>query len=63
MAQTSVARLSAVVLRWDMGRVPAYHLLGDCASGEYFWDCLNDAMAEHDGRPVGLSALEIIAAG
>jgi sarcosine oxidase subunit gamma len=57
VAQTSIARLNGVVVRDDRGGVPFYHLLADCAAAEYLWDCLLDAMAEFDGRPVGLTAL------
>jgi sarcosine oxidase subunit gamma len=42
IAQTSLARMSAIVIRDG----EAFHLLGDSASAEYFWDCLVDAMAE-----------------
>lgn len=72
VAQTSLARLNTIivrqdmgVLRQDMGAVPAYHLLGDSASAEYFWDCLIDAMAEFTGDgagPVGLAALDRLTA-
>ena len=58
IAQTSIARISAIAIRDDRGGQPAYHLLCDSASANYFWDCLLDAMAEFDGRPVGLAALE-----
>ena len=57
VAQTSIARLNGVILRDDRGGVPLYHLLADCASAEYLWDCLLDAMAEFDGAPVGLTAV------
>ncbi len=57
IAQTSVARLSAIVIRDDRGDTLAYHLLADSASATYLWDCLIDAMAEFGGRPVGLAAL------
>jgi sarcosine oxidase subunit gamma len=56
IAQTSLARMNAVVIRDDRGGALAYHLLGDSASAAYLWDCLTDAMAEFDGRPVGLAA-------
>ena len=65
VAQTSMARLNTVIVRQDVGAVPAYHLLGDSASAEYFWDCLIDAMAEFTGDgagPVGLAALDRLAA-
>lgn len=61
VAQTSVARLNGVIVRDDRGEVPFYHLLADCAAAEYLWDCLLDAMAEFDGRPVGLDALRGLA--
>jgi sarcosine oxidase subunit gamma len=57
IAQTSVARLNAIVIRSDRGEVLAYHLLTDSASACYMWASVLDAMAEFDGRPVGLEAL------
>jgi len=61
IAQTSIARSNAIVIRADQGDIPAYHLLGDSASAGYMWDCLLDAMAEWHGRPVGLNALLALA--
>ncbi len=63
VAQTSIARLNGVIVRDDRGGVPLFHLLADCAAAEYLWDCLLDAMAEFDGRPVGLTALRGLGAG
>jgi sarcosine oxidase subunit gamma len=63
IAQTSVARISAIVVRDDRGGTLAYHLLCDSASAEYLWDCLLDAMAEFDGRPVGLTAVKALGGG
>jgi sarcosine oxidase subunit gamma len=57
IAQTSIARMNAIVIRDDRGGHLAYHLLGDSASAEYLWDCVLDAMAEFDGAPGGLSAV------
>jgi sarcosine oxidase subunit gamma len=61
IAQTSFARMNAVVIRDDRGGALAYHLLGDSASAAYLWDCLIDAMAEFDGKPVGLAAARALA--
>ncbi|MDZ4734846.1 MAG: hypothetical protein SGJ07_00720 [Rhodospirillaceae bacterium] len=61
IAQTSAAKMGAVIVRDDLGGVPAYHLLADMASSEYLWGCLLDAMAEFDGAPVGLAALRRLA--
>lgn len=60
IAQTSLARLSAIIARVDIGAVTAFHVLADSASAEYLWDCLLDAMDEFGGRPVGLVALRAL---
>lgn len=57
IAQTSVARLSAVVARNDLNNTLAYYLFADSASAEYWWDCFTDAIQEFGGTPVGLAAL------
>lgn len=62
VAQTSVARMNAIVIRSDLGNAPAFHLLADSASAEYLWDCILDAMEEFDGAPTGLAALRRLAA-
>ena len=63
VAQTSVARLNAIVLRDDLGPTPGYHLLTDFASARYMFSCLIDAMAEFDGAPVGTAALRRLRQG
>ena len=63
IAQTSVAKMSAIIIRADLGSVSAFHLLADSASAEYLWTCVLDAMAEFDGAPVGWSALRQLAGG
>lgn len=57
IAQTSVARLSAIVIRHDLGATLNYFMLPDSASAAYLWACLLDAMTEFDATPVGLTAL------
>ncbi|HLO77247.1 MAG TPA: hypothetical protein VK196_12405 [Magnetospirillum sp.] len=49
VAQTSVARLNAIVIRQG----DDFHLLADSASAEYLWDCVVDAMAEFGGSIAG----------
>ncbi|MFQ5935985.1 MAG: sarcosine oxidase subunit gamma family protein [Acidiferrobacterales bacterium] len=61
VAQTSVARMSAIVIRHDLNDVPAFDLLFDSASADYLWACLRDAMREFDGGPIGLAALQALA--
>jgi sarcosine oxidase subunit gamma len=55
--------MSGIVIRADLGQVPAFHLLADIASAEYLWGAVLDAMAEFDGGPVGLDALRKLAEG
>lgn len=60
IAQTSVARLSAVAARDDINGTLAFQLFADSASAEYWWDCILDAMQEFGGRPVGTEALRAL---
>ena len=46
IAQTNVARLNVIVIRGDIGQVPAFDLITDLASAVYLWGALLDA----DGR-------------
>ena len=46
IAQTSVAKISAIVTRADIRDTPAFHILADSASALYFFDCLIDAAQE-----------------
>ncbi len=62
IAQTSVARITGVIIRDDIGGQLSYHLLCDSASAAYLWDCLIDAMAEFEGRPVGLAVVRTLRA-
>ena len=61
IAQTSLARMSAIIIRNDLGGTLAYYILGDSASAAFLWSCLLDAMAEFGGRPVGLAAVRTLA--
>jgi sarcosine oxidase, subunit gamma len=61
IAQTSVAKLSGIVIRMPAMPVPSFHLLADSASGEYLWDCVVDAMDEFEGAAVGWAALKRLA--
>lgn len=54
IAQTSVARLNAVVCRVPASDTTAFHILADSASALWFWDALLDAAEEFGGGPLGL---------
>jgi sarcosine oxidase subunit gamma len=58
IAQTSVAKTNAVVIRHDLGSTPVFYILSDISGVEFLWDCLLDAMTEYNGYPVGVSALQ-----
>lgn len=62
IAQTSIAKMSGIIIRADLGGTLAYHLLADIASADYLWTCLEDAIAEYDGSIVGLAALRALQA-
>ena len=52
VAQTSVARTSAVIVRHDINGTLCYYLLGDSSTILYMWNCLTDAMCEFDGQVI-----------
>jgi sarcosine oxidase subunit gamma len=58
IAQTSIAKMSAIIVRSDIGPTPAYHVLADSAAALYFCSCLTDAAAEFGGEIVGLKAVQ-----
>jgi sarcosine oxidase subunit gamma len=57
IAQTSIAKMSAILTRADIGGTPAYHVLADSAAALYFCSCLTDAAGEFGGEIVGVGAL------
>jgi sarcosine oxidase subunit gamma len=57
IAQTSVAKMSAIITRADVGATLAFHVLADSAAALYFCSCLTDAAHEFGGEIVGLKAL------
>jgi sarcosine oxidase, subunit gamma len=62
VAQTSLARVNAIILRNDLATTSCLFILSDVSSAEYLWDALLDAMAEFEGCPVGIAALRALLA-
>jgi len=60
IAQTSVARINAIVIRHDLGATLGFYLLADSASADYLWSCVGDAIREYDGALVGLGVLRYL---
>lgn len=63
IAQTSVAKISAIVTRADIGNTPAFHILADSASALYFFDCLIDAAQEFGSALACRSVLRDLESG
>ena len=55
-AQTALAKVAALVVRQDVGGVPAYEVYVARDFGEYVWDAVLDAGAEFDIAPCGGAA-------
>lgn len=60
IAQTSLARMNAIIMRADRRGTLAFDLVFDLASAVYLWGALLDAMQEFGGRPVGLEAIKAL---
>ena len=57
VAQTSLARSNAIIIRRDLQEVPGYFILVDSSLTEYLWGCLLDAMQEFEGGVVGYEVI------
>jgi sarcosine oxidase subunit gamma len=57
VAQTSIARVTAIIIRHEFEGPLAFHILADSASAEYLWDCFTDAMNEFGGVVCGAEAV------
>ncbi len=57
IAQTSVARLNAIVLRADVEDLLTYHVLADSAAAVYLLACLKDAAEEFGGSVMDANVL------
>jgi len=57
VAQTSVAKTSAIIVRHDVEDALCYYLLGDSSTVLYMRNCLIDAVKEYDGQMLDLQTL------
>lgn len=57
IVQTSIARVSGIIIHHSINGIPVFSILSDSSSAEYLWHALLDAMQEYTGKPAGLSAL------
>lgn len=58
--QGEVAKISALVVRADMGRELAYEVYCGREFGEYLWDTLTDAGQEFSAVPFGVAAQRLL---
>lgn len=63
VAQTSLARVNAIIIRHQLGTTPCFYILSDVSSAEFLWTSLLDAALEFNGGPVGMAALRALAMG
>jgi len=49
VAQTIVARTTAILVRDDSPKEPRFHVIVDWTTAQYLWDALVDATREYDG--------------
>lgn len=63
VAQTSIARVDAIVMREDIADTSNFFMLASTSTAEYLWECLVDAMEEYDGQAVGIAALRALEKG
>ncbi len=61
--QASLAQVHALVLRQDLGTLPAFRLLVGRESAEHVWDAVVHAGRDLDLAPAGLEALALLGAG
>lgn len=57
IAQTSVARVNAIIIHHVIGSEQVFSIMSDSASATYLWGALLDAMAEYEGQVYGLNKL------
>lgn len=60
VAQTSVARVNAIVVRHELLRTNNFFVLTATSAAEYLWQCLIDASDKFSGEPIGVAALRAI---
>ena len=55
--QSSLAKTTQLIIRCDIGELPAFSIIGSQSLGPYVWDTLMEAGREFGGVPIGRAAL------
>lgn len=61
--QSGVAHVRSIILRWDIGNLPAFHLLVGREYSEGVWDALLHAGHEFSLAPFGLQTYQALQSG
>ncbi|MBI4771542.1 MAG: aminomethyl transferase family protein, partial [Chloroflexi bacterium] len=57
---SSLAKTRQLIIRRDLGGLPAFSLIGAQSLGAYVWDTIMHAGQEHGIVPIGVAALEAL---
>lgn len=58
--QSSVAKTNQLIIRRDLGYLPAYSLIGDRSLAVYLWEAISEAGLDLDLQPAGWEAVEML---
>lgn len=58
--QSSLAKTTQLIIRKDIGELPAFSIIGAQSLGPYVWDTLMDAGREFGVVPIGRAALAVL---
>ena len=59
--QTSLAKTTQLIIRCDIGELPAFSIIGAQSLGAYVWDTMMEAGVEFGIVPIGTAALAALA--
>ena len=60
--QSSLAKTTQLIIRYDIGELPAFSIIGVQSLGPYVWDTLMEAGREFGIVPIGTAALAALEA-
>ena len=59
--QSSLAKTTQLIIRRDIGELPAFSIIGTQSLGPYVWDTMMEAGKEFGLVPIGRTALDVLA--
>jgi sarcosine oxidase subunit alpha len=59
--QSSLAKTAQLIIRRDIGELPAFSIIGAQSLGPYVWDTMMEAGKEFGLVPIGRAALGVLA--